>query len=85
MHATVLQHSRYRKYSLQVAIQGELHHPNVVTMYGVTFHVPYVYIVMELCRASLLGVMALGIDLIFPIHISCQSVSTYCRDGYALA
>ncbi len=40
-----------------MAILGELHHPHVLHMYGVTFHAPNAYIVMELCSSSLLGVM----------------------------
>lgn len=37
----------------QVSILGQLHHPHVVHMYGVTFRTPHAYIIMEMCTTSL--------------------------------
>jgi hypothetical protein len=41
----------------QTALLGQLHHPNVVHMYGVTYQHPHAYIVTELCDGSLLQLM----------------------------
>ncbi|KAJ4461645.1 putative protein kinase [Paratrimastix pyriformis] len=36
--------------SREVEVLSKLHHPNVVTLYGVCLHAPYIDMVMELCR-----------------------------------
>jgi serine/threonine protein kinase len=38
---------------VQVTILGQLRHPSIVFMYGVTLKHPHAYIVMEMCSSSL--------------------------------
>ena len=41
----------------QAAILGEVHHPHVLRMFGVSYHPPHAYIVTEQCWGSLLQLL----------------------------